>query len=338
MTKTRVAILGATGYTASELIHLFARHPYAEITALTTRSEDRPHVADVHPSVRGLLDLYLEPLTDDELAARADCVFCCLPHKASADRVPGLLDRGMKVIDLSADYRLDDAQTFTEWYGETHPDPDRLGKTPYGLPELFRDKIVGANLVANPGCYPTSSILPLTPLLLNGYIKPEDIIIDSKSGTSGAGKSLKPGNMYCTVNENFLAYGVGTHRHRPEIEQVIARKTGTLPSVIFTPHLVAMDRGIFTTTYSLPAKAADEKELIACLRDFYKNEQFVRVMDTLPSVKAVAHTNFCDMTVRVVRNRVMTLSCIDNLVKGASGAALQNFNILYGYPENTALI
>jgi N-acetyl-gamma-glutamyl-phosphate reductase len=144
--------------------------------------------------------------------------------------------------------------------------------------------------------------------------------------------------MYCTVNENFQAYGVGTHRHRPEIEQVIARKTGTLPSVIFTPHLVAMDRGIFTTTYSLPAKAADEKELIACLRDFYKNEQFVRVMDTLPSVKAVAHTNFCDMTVRVVRNRVMTLSCIDNLVKGASGAALQNFNILYGYPENTALI
>ncbi len=338
MQKTRVAILGATGFTASELIHLIARHPYAEITALTTRSEDRPHVADVHPSVRGLVDLRLEPLTDDELAQRADCVFGCLPHMASAQRVPGLLERGLKVIDLSADYRLDDAQTFQTWYGETHLDPDRLGTTPYGLPELFRDQLKNVNLIANPGCYPTSSILPLTPLLLNGFIKPDDIIIDSKSGTSGAGKSLKPGNMYCSVNENFQAYGVGTHRHRPEIEQIIARKTGTLPNVIFTPHLVPMDRGIFTTTYSLPAKEATQDELIACLRDFYKGETFVRVIDSLPNVKATAHTNFCDITVRVVRNRVVTLSCIDNLVKGASGAAVQNFNIMYGYPETTALI
>ncbi|MDO4570659.1 MAG: N-acetyl-gamma-glutamyl-phosphate reductase [Planctomycetia bacterium] len=335
---TRVAIMGATGYTALETILILLRHPGAEITALTTRSEERPHVSSVHPQLAGRLDLFLENLSAQEIAQRAECVFSCLPHKASAERIPTLLAEGCKVVDLSADYRLNDPQVFEAWYGVKHPDPERLGRTPYGLPELFRERIVGADLVANPGCYPTSAIVALAPLLKKKWIRPEGIIIDSKSGASGAGKSLKPHLMYCELNEGFSAYGVGVHRHTPEIEQVLSEVAGEKVDVIFTPHLVPMERGILTTAYSIPTADFTQEQILGEMRDFYENEPFVRVVEGLPNTRDCRNSNYVSVTARVVKDRIVTISCLDNLVKGASGAAVQNFNILFEYPENTALL
>ena len=335
---TRVAILGATGYTALELVKLLLRHPSAEITAVTSRQEGNTPLATVHPSLTGRIGLALENLDPAQIAARADCVFSCLPHCATATIAPRLLDAGLKVIDFSADYRLDDAETFTRWYGEKHPDPERLGKVVYGLPELFRKQIVGASLVANPGCYTTSAILALTPLVKSGLAEPRDIIVDSKSGVSGAGRTPKLGTLFPECNESFSAYNVGKHRHTPEIDQIVGRAAGTPIEVIFTPHLVPMDRGILTTAYLRPTRAVTEEEVLQTLRDFYAGEPFVRVVKHLPSTKDSMHSNFCDITARVVRGRIVTISCLDNLIKGASGAAVQNFNILYGYPETTALL
>lgn len=334
----KIAILGATGYTALELIKLLLRHPEAEIVALTSRQENRP-VALVHPSLTGRLNLPLENLAAAEIARRADCVFSCLPHTATAAVAPELLDGGVKVIDFGADYRLHSAEVFEKWYGVKHPDADRLGSVPYGLPELFREQIRGADLVANPGCYPTSAILPLVPLIKKGFVEPSDIIIDSKSGVSGAGRKPSLKNLYPECNEAISAYAVGTHRHLPEIEQVIGDGSGIKTSVIFTPHLTPMDRGILTTTYSKikkPGMTADD--LQAELFEFYKDEPFVQIVNDPPSTKDVAHTNRCHIAVRVVGDRVLTISAIDNLIKGASGAAVQNFNILFGYPETTALL
>jgi len=333
---TTVAILGATGYTAVELIKILLRHPQASITVLTSREETRP-VSAVHPSLIGKLDLPLENLTPQEIARRAECVFCCLPHTASAKVVPGLLQNGARVIDLGADYRLDSAETFEKWYGEKHPDPAKLGKVPYGLPELFREQIVCADLVANPGCYPTSAILPLVPLLRGDWIEPTDMIIDSKSGISGAGRTPKLTTLYPECNENITAYGIGTHRHLPEIEQILSTSSKQPVQIIFTPHLTPMDRGILTVTYSKPAKPASQTELLAVLREFYRDEPFVHVVDHLPATKDVSGTNAVHLTVRVIGGRVLTISVLDNLVKGASGAAVQNFNLMFGYPEMTAL-
>ena len=334
---TTVAILGATGYTAVELIKILLRHPHAKITALTSREEKR-QVGDVHQSLAGRLDLPLENLMPKEIAKRAECVFCCLPHTASAKIVPELLQCGAKVIDLGADYRLDSVEVFEKWYGEKHPDPARVGKIPYGLPELFRDKIIHADLIANPGCYPTSAILPLVPLLQSGWIEPTDIIIDSKSGVSGAGRTPKQTTLYPECNESISAYGIGTHRHIPEIEQILSMGSRQSVKVIFTPHLVPMDRGILSVIYSKPAKPAGQDELLALLRKFYQNEPFVKVVDHLPATKDVSGTNFVHLTVRIAGGRVLTLSVIDNLIKGASGAAVQNFNLVFGYPETMALM
>jgi N-acetyl-gamma-glutamyl-phosphate reductase len=334
---TTVAILGATGYTAIELIKILLRHPQAKITALTSREETRP-ISAVHQSLAGRLDLPLENLSPKELAKRAESVFCCLPHTASASIVPELLQHGAKVIDLGADYRLDSAGTFEIWYNAKHPDPARLGKVPYGLPELFRSQIIGADLVANPGCYPTSVILPLTPLLQSNWISPTDIIIDTKSGVSGAGRQPKLSTLFPECNESISAYGIGTHRHIPEIEQILSTKSGQSVKIIFTPHLVPMDRGILSTIYSKPTKPAKQDELLAVLREFYKDEPFVHVVEHLPATKDVSGTNFVHMTVRVTGGRVMVLSVVDNLVKGASGAAVQNFNLMFGYPETMALV
>ena len=337
MKKTKIAILGATGYTALELMKLLLRHEGAEIVALTSRQEDRP-VSLVHPSLTGRLDLPLENLTPEQVADRAECVFSCLPHTATAAVAPALLQRGVKVIDFGADYRLNSAEVFRKWYGVEHPDAGRLGHVPYGLPELFREKIRGASLVANPGCYPTSSILPLTPLIKAGMIEPEDIVIDSKSGVSGAGRKPSLKNLYPECNEAISAYAVGTHRHLPEIEQVIGAGSGKKVSVFFTPHLTPMDRGILTTTYSKVTGEVAEEEALEELRRFYAGEPFVQVVDALPSTKDVIYTNRCHITVRRVGARLLTISVIDNLIKGASGAAVQNFNILFDYPETTALL
>jgi N-acetyl-gamma-glutamyl-phosphate reductase len=334
---TRIAILGATGYTALELIKILLRHPEAEIVAVTSRQEGQPHIAMIHPSLTARLDLRLEDLSPAEVAARAECVFSCLPHGASAAVIPALLDAGRRVVDFSADYRLNDPEVYAEWYGQKHADPGRLGKVVYGLPELFRKDIPPAQLVANPGCYPTSAILALAPLLKAGVIDPKTIIIDSKSGVSGAGRTLKLTTHYPECNESISAYNVGRHRHQPEIDQVLSTVAGATVEVVFTPHLTPMDRGILSTTYSQPTTAMPEEKVLQTIRDFYADEPFVRVVDHFPGTKDSTDTNFCDITARVVRGRVLTFSCIDNLVKGASGAAVQNFNLMYGYPETTAL-
>jgi N-acetyl-gamma-glutamyl-phosphate reductase len=334
---TRVAILGATGYSALELIKILLRHPAAEITTATSRQEGNPHVAMVHPSLQKRLDLVLEDLPPAVVASRADCVFSCLPHGVTSSLVPHLLAGGAKVIDFSADYRLKDAAVFAEWYGEKHGDPERLAQAVYGLPELFRKEIREARLIANPGCYPTSAILALAPLLRAGVIEKEDILIDSKSGVSGAGRSPKLMYHYPECNESISAYNIGRHRHTPEIEQILSSAAGQPIQVIFTPHLVPMDRGILSTAYSRPKPGVTEEKLFDTLRAFYASEPFVRVVDHLPGTKDTTDTNYCDVTVRLVRNRVITISCLDNLIKGAAGAAVQNFNLMFGYPETTAL-
>jgi len=333
----RVAILGATGYTALELIKILLRHPEVEITALTSRQEGSPHVAMIHPQLAGRIDLVLENLDLSAVTARADCVFSCLPHGASAAACAPLLESGLKVVDFSADYRLRDLETYQAWYGQKHADPDRLAGTVYGLPELFRDAIGPAQLVANPGCYPTSAILALAPLLKAGLIAADDLLIDSKSGVSGAGRTPKLMTHYTECNESVSAYNVGRHRHTPEIQQVLSLASGQEVSIIFTPHMVPMDRGILTTAYAKAIGAPSEEKVLATLRDFYASEPFVRVVEHLPGTKDTIGTNFCDVTARRVHDRVLLISCLDNLIKGASGAAVQNFNVMHGFAETTGL-
>ena len=338
MPTIRVGILGATGYTALELIKILLRHPGAKITVLTSRQEGRPHISAIHPSLTGRLDLCLEDFGAAAVADRCDCVFSCLPHAASAESAKALLAAGVRVIDFSADYRLNDAATYKKWYEHDHPDAERLGKTPYGLPELFREQIPPAKLIANPGCYPTSAILPLAPLLKAGLVEPTDIIVDSKSGVSGAGRTPKLNTLFPECNESISAYGVGKHRHQPEIEQILGRATGKNVEIVFAPHLVPMDRGILTVCYARPTRSVKEDEVLAVLREFYAGQPFVRVVKHLPATKDTSHTNFIDITARVVRSRVLLISAEDNLIKGASGAAVQNFNLMFGFPETTALL
>lgn len=334
---TTIAILGATGYTALELIRILLRHPGAEILALTSREENRP-VEQVHPSLTGQLDLKLENMSVQEISKKAECVFSCLPHTASAKIIPQLIENGSRVVDFSADYRLDSAEEFKKWYETDHPDPDRLGKVPYGLPELFRQQIVNSMLIANPGCYPTSAILPLAPLLKKNVIEAEGIIIDSKSGVSGAGRKPKLNTHYPECNESISAYGVGTHRHTPEIDQILFRSSGLPVEVVFTPHLSPMERGILSTIYcapQVPGITVEEVENI--LREHYSGEPFVHIVQELPHTRDVARTNNVHIAVRKVRGRIILVSAIDNLIKGASGAAVQNFNLMFGYPETAAL-
>jgi N-acetyl-gamma-glutamyl-phosphate reductase len=252
--------------------------------------------------------------------------------------VKNLLAAGSRVVDLSADYRLNDPAVYKKWYDHEHPEPKRLPETVYGLPELYRERIVGAQLVANPGCYPTSAILPLAPLLLEKAVLPGCIIIDSKSGVSGGGRSPKLNFHFPECNEAVSAYGVGVHRHTPEIDQVLSDFAQAPTEVIFTPHLVPMDRGILTTAYATPSQDLPAAGVLEVLRKRYANEPFVRVVDGLPSTKDVVGTNYCDITARTVRGRIVLISAIDNLIKGAAGAAVQNFNLMYGFDETTALM
>ncbi len=264
-------------------------------------------------------------------------MFSCLPHGVTASIVPELLEAGARVIDFSADYRLDDPAQYAAWYGVKHADPQRLASVVYGLPELFRDQIGEAPLVANPGCYPTAAILALAPLLQAGLIDPGDIIVDAKSGVSGAGRTPKLTTHYPECNESVSAYNVGRHRHTPEMELILSKVGGTAVQVVFTPHLIPMDRGILATTYSRPREEVTEETLGQLYLDFYADHPFVRVVQHLPATKDALGTNFCDITVRLVAGRVLTISCLDNLVKGAAGAAVQNFNLMYGYPETMGL-
>lgn len=333
----RVAILGATGYTALELLKILLRHPQVEIAALTSRQADHPPIASIHRSLAGRIERTTETLDPADVAGRAECVFSCLPHGASAAVVPELLAGGARVVDFSADYRLDDPAVYAQWYGQTHPDPNRMAETVYGLPELFRAPIRQAALVANPGCYPTSAILALAPLLQAGWIDAADLIVDAKSGVSGAGRTPKLATHFPECNESIAAYNVGHHRHTPEIDLILSKFVGREIEVVFTPHLVPMDRGILTVAYGRAARRVTEAQLLETYRDFYAESPFVRVVEHLPATKDTLGTNFCDVTARVVRGRVLAISCEDNLIKGAAGAAVQNFNLMFGFDETTGL-
>ena len=333
----RVAIQGGSGYTALELIKLLLRHPNAQITVVTSRTETGP-ISKVHPSLAGRLDLNFTNPTAEEMAANADVCFCCLPHRASMEAIPSLLATSLKVIDLSADYRLSDPAVYEKWYGHVHTDPTRLGSTVYGLPELYHDKIPGKDLIANPGCYTSTSILALAPLLTARFIQPQGIIIDAKSGVSGAGRSAKVELLYAECNESLSAYALGNHRHTPEIEQVLSDISGQKVDVIFTPHLTPMERGIFATVYAIPTQPLTQEKLLEVMRNYYAGKPFVKVVDHLPKTRDVAGTNFCHLTARVVKDRVIVLAVLDNLLKGASGVAVQNFNLMFGFDESTALV
>ena len=347
--RTTVAVHGATGYAARELLTILLRHPGAEITALTTRRDDAPHVAEVHPALLGRLDLRCENLSPREMTDLAEVVFLCTPHGASMAVVPELLEAGAKVIDLSADYRLDDAETYRQWYKLDHTDAARLPETVYGLPELNRRRIAGARLVANPGCYTSAAILALAPLIAGRFVEPTGIVVDAKSGASGAGRSPKSGTLFCEVNENFAPYACGDHRHQPEMEQVLTRvlhgpyeHAGEEPpaggvDLLFTPHLVPMNRGILAACYAAiaPQHAVTTESLTGVMRAMYVDSPFVRVRDDLLTTAAVSGTNFCDLSVRVAKGRVVVFAALDNLVKGAAGVAVQNFNLMTGRPETS---
>lgn len=336
----RVGILGATGYTALELIKLLLRHPEVEITRVTSRQEENPHIATVHPQLTGRLDLQLEDANPELVAANTDFVFSCLPHAASAALVLKMIDK-TRIVDFSADYRLRDAASYEEWYQHRHPDPGRLGEVVYGLPELFRDEIRESQLTANPGCYSSTSILALAPLLSRSLIDPRDIVIDAKSGVSGAGRTPKLLTLFPECNESLAAYAVGRHRHTPEIEQISKLASGKDVEVLFTPHLVPMDRGILCTVYTRPTQEASsmtEESLLELYSEFYSESPFVRVVGHLPATKDVSGTNYCDITVRQTKSRLIVLACTDNLLKGAAGVAVQNFNLMCGFDESTALL
>jgi N-acetyl-gamma-glutamyl-phosphate reductase len=337
----KIAIVGASGYTGLELIRILHLHPEVTVTCLTSEQSAGKRISEVFPTLRGHCDIVLENLEPVRVAEKADLIFTALPHKAAMEVVPTFLELGKKVIDLSADYRLSDPAVYGEWY-QPHLNPDNLKKAVYGLPELRRERIKGAKLVANPGCYPTSIILALAPLLKSGLIDPSSIIADSASGVTGAGRSAKVDSLYCEVNEGFRAYGVGgTHRHIPEIEQELSLLAGEPLKITFTPHLVPMDRGILSTVYAAPEKAASNEALAALYRKFYAGEPFVRILTNgnLPSTAYVRGSNFCDITPLVDprTGRIIIVSAIDNLVKGASGQAVQNMNLLCGFSETSGL-
>lgn len=339
--KIKVAILGGSGYTAAECIQLLLRHPHAEIVAVTSRQGEKeatPLVSDLHPRFAKRIDLRCQPFDARQLKEQGvQCAFGCLPHGVSMATIPQLVAAGIRVIDLSADYRLRSAKVYAEWYKHEHTDQGNLAKAVYGLPEVYGDQLKNAQLIANPGCYPQTGILGLAPLVANNLIETRNIIIDSKSGVSGGGRTPSLTFHFPECNESVAAYGVGTHRHTPEIEQTLSDLAKEPVEVIFTPHLIPMDRGIFTTIYAVPTKTVEQKELIELYRRYYEKATFVRVVDRLPATKDTVNTNYLDVTVRVVRGRIIVLACEDNLIRGASGVAVQNFNRMYGFEERLGL-
>ncbi len=336
---TKVAILGGSGYTAAELIKILLRHPRVRIEVVTSRQEGTPAVAELHPSLLGRIDLRCEPFDPDALKRRGvECAFGCLPHGVSAESVKPLLERGIRVVDLSADYRIRDPKVFEAYYGEPPHDLGNLSRAVYGLPELYGDRLRDAALVANPGCYPQTGILGLAPLVANNLIELKGIIVNSVSGISGAGRTPKLTYHFPECNESVMAYNVGKHRHTPEMEQALGDLADQPVEVLFVPHLVPMDRGIHSTIYATPVRPLKEPELTALYRDYYANASFVRVRETMPATKDTAHTNFLDVSVKVARGKIVVLACEDNLVRGASGVAVQNFNRMFGYQETAGLL
>jgi len=336
----KVAVVGASGYTGVELIRLLLSHPGVDITCVTSRQNAGENIAAVFPSLLGRIDLACDPVEPALIAAKADFVFTALPHQSAMAVVPELLAAGRQVVDLSADYRLREVSVYEAWYAR-HTSADLLAEAVYGLPELYRSQVAGARLVANPGCYPTSVALALAPLLRAGLIDPTTLIIDSKSGTSGAGRSAKVDSLFCEVNEGFKAYGVASHRHTPEIEQTLTDLAGERVVVNFTPHLLPVNRGILSTCYATLKAEKSTLELVEAFQQHYAGEPFVRVhpAGSLPNVAFVRGSNFCDLGVvsDPRTGRVIVVSTIDNLVKGAAGQAVQNMNLMLGFEESAGL-
>ena len=337
--KLRVAILGASGYTGAELVRLLSRHPHVSIVALTADRQAGKPASEVFPHL-GLTDLPILSKIDEVDWSGVDFVFCGLPHGLTQE-VIAKLPRHLKIVDLSADFRLSDIAAYAQWYGHEHHAPDLQKEAVYGLTEIYRDKVRKARLVANPGCYPTSAQLPLIPLIEKKLIDADDIIIDAKSGVTGAGRDAKQGSLYAEVTEGIHAYGVASHRHAPEIEQGLSEAAGKPILVNFTPHLMPMSRGILATIYVKLTPGVTVDQLRTALADRYRNEYFVKVLPngTAPATRHVRGSNFVIMSVHADRvpGRAILMAVEDNLVKGASGQAIQNMNVMAGFPEETAL-
>jgi len=349
----KVAIVGASGYSGEELVRLLLAHPHAELAAVTSRQYAGQTLAQVfpryasHPRAKALR--FSEPVAD-VLAKQADIVFLALPHGVAAEYAGPLLQAGCVVIDLSADFRVKSATVYKEFYAHDHPAPDLLAKAVYGLPEIYREQIRKASLVASPGCYPTSILVPVIPLLKAGLIKETGIIADSLSGVSGAGRKAELDYLFVECNESVRPYGVPKHRHLSEIEQELSLAAGTKVTIQFTPHLIPVNRGILTTLYLAPAEHFTDangaaklgEKIAACYRASYGDEPFVRLLEgkTLPDTKNVVGTNVIEIAWRLDprTGRLIVMSAEDNLVKGASGQAVQSMNILCGWPETAGLI
>ena len=335
----KIGIINITGYAGSELARILYRHPNVEITSVTGRSAAGQQLNEVFPHLTAM-NMPIE----EELSGSLDLVFSALPHKASAEACIPVLEQGVKVVDISADFRLKQADEYTEWYGVDHPDPTYLEEAVYGLTELHRDDVSTSRLVANPGCYPTSAILGLAPAVTSKIIT-QDIIVDSKSGVSGGGRSLTLTNHFSEVNENVFAYALNGHRHLPEITQELAPLADKVLNLTFLTHLIPMTRGILSSCYSTltePTKwvgSEGREKIMNLYRDYYADDPFVRVVPTPPQTKQTLGNNLCLIhpSIDERTGRLIVISCLDNLVKGAAGQAVQNMNLMCGFPEETGL-
>jgi len=333
----KVGVVGATGYAGEEILKILINHKAVKITELSAIIDKEEPISSLLPVFKGSLDVICRK-PNAEMVKNVDLVFLGLPHKVSMDVAPAFLKAGKLVVDLSADYRLDPA-TYEKWYGIAHKDTANLPQAIYGLPELYYDQIKTAKLLANPGCYPTSVILGVAPMLSAKAVDPAGIIADSKSGATGAGKKADIGLIFCEVNENLKAYKVNEHQHKPEINRILSRVAGKDIDIVFTPHLVPMNRGILSTIYMKLTKPLDTKAAIELYKKFYDGKPFVRVADEgkLPQVRDVVGTNYCDIGIKATGSTLIVISCIDNLKKGAAGQAVQNMNIMCGFEETEAL-
>jgi N-acetyl-gamma-glutamyl-phosphate reductase len=335
-----VGIVGATGYTGVELLRLLVQHPEVEVTVLTSQKYAGVPIDQVFPSLTGRLQIKCEELTIDRISQKVDFIFTAVPHKTAMETVPLFYQKGKRVVDLSADFRFKDPEVYERWY-QKHTCVDLLPESVYGLPELHREEIKNAKIVGNPGCYPTGALIGLIPLIKDGMISYENIVIDSKSGVSGAGRDVVLGSLFCEVNEGVKAYKIFDHRHLPEIEQELGQLAQKKIIVTFVPHLIPMDRGILTTIYVKLNKKMKTEDVLNTFQEYYRGEPFIRIYPKgkIPNTKDVRGSNYCDIGVIVNEsdNRGVVVTAIDNLVKGASGQAVQNMNIMLGYPETMGL-
>lgn len=339
--KLRVAIVGSTGYGGVELIRLLLQHPKAEITSVVSSSNAGALYVEGYPHLSDIITDRLEAIDADVMKSKADIVFLATPHGVSTELSPKLIDAGLKVIDVSGDLRLKQGDVYEKWYKHKPADPQFLNRSVYGLCELFGSEVKGADLIANPGCFPTATSLGLAPLLANGWIDSSTIISDAKTGVSGAGRGLGLAYHYSEINENTLAYKVNRHQHTPEIEQTLSRIAGHDVTITFTTHLLPMTRGILVTSYAKLTQPRTDEEILELFRHYYEGRQFVRIrpVGKWPATKEVYGSNYCDIGVSVDErtNRVTIISVIDNLVKGAAGQAVQNMNLMMGWDEGTGL-